>query len=112
MAEAASRDRFVVVLVSVPDAACGDQIARALLDEKLAACVSRVGPVRSLFRWKGAVDAADEQMLVIKTRRDLCARVEQTVARLHPYEVPEVIALPIVAGADSYLRWIETETGG
>jgi periplasmic divalent cation tolerance protein len=110
MAEAATRAPFVVVLVTVPDRATGEKIARALLDERLAACVNRLGPVRSLFRWQGKIDEGDEHLLLIKTRRDLFERVEQAVARLHPYEVLEVIALPIVAGAASYLHWIDAET--
>lgn len=99
-----------VVLVTVPDAGCGEKIARALLDARLAACVSRLGPVRSLFRWKGEVDQADELLLLVKTRRELVARVADAVAKLHPYEVPEIVALPIVAGAEGYLRWLAAET--
>lgn len=101
---------LVVVLVTAPDAQCGEKIARALLEARLAACVSRLGPVRSLFWWEGRVDAADEQLLLIKTRRQLLAQVEAAVEKLHPYEVPEVVALPIVAGSLRYLRWAAQET--
>jgi periplasmic divalent cation tolerance protein len=103
---------FVVVLVTVPDPAVGDSIARALLDAKLAACVNRLGPVRSLFRWKGKVDAADEHLLLIKARADRLDAVAAAVAKLHPYEVPEVLALPVAGGSGAYLRWLEEETAG
>ena len=110
MSDAAPRDSYVVVLVTVPDVACGEKIARALVDERLAACVNRLGPIRSLFRWKGALDAADEQLLLIKSRLGLFARLEARIAQLHPYETPEIVALPIVAGASRYLDWIAAET--
>jgi periplasmic divalent cation tolerance protein len=100
----------VVVLVTVPDASCGEKIARALLESRLAACVTRLGPASSLFRWKGALDSSEEQLLLVKTRAVLFAQVEREVVRLHPYEVPEVVALPIVAGSAAYLRWIGTES--
>jgi periplasmic divalent cation tolerance protein len=107
---AAAQPDFVVVLVTVPDAAVGETIARALLAERLAACVSRVGPVRSLFRWKGEVDAADEQLLVVKARRSALPRVETLLKKLHPYEVPELLALPVVGGGAAYLDWLAAET--
>jgi periplasmic divalent cation tolerance protein len=110
MADAAPSDPFVVILVTVPDPECGERIARALLDERLAACVNRIGPIHSLYRWEGKVEAADEHLLVIKTRGGLRARIETAVAKLHPYEVPEVVALPIAGGSARYLAWIAAET--
>jgi len=110
MADAASSDSFVVILVTVPDPDCGERIARALLDGRLAACVNRVGPIRSLYRWEGRVESAEEHLLVIKTRRALCGRVESAVAALHPHQVPEVVALPLAAGARRYLDWLAAET--
>jgi periplasmic divalent cation tolerance protein len=107
---AASDHAFVVVLVTVPDAAVGETIARALLAERLAACVNRLGPVRSLFRWQGRIDAADEQLLVIKARRSALPRLEARLKSLHPYEVPELLALPVVAGGAAYLDWLASET--
>lgn len=101
---------FVVVLVTVPDAACGEKIARALVTERLAACVNRVGPLRSTFRWNGELDTAAEHLLVIKARASAFARLRARVERLHPYDVPEVIALPLVRGAEEYLRWLAAES--
>jgi len=110
MVDAAASETFTVVLVTVPDADCGERIARALLDERLAACVNRIGPIRSLFRWEGKIDAADEHLLVIKARRDAFDRLAAAVARLHPYQVPEILQLPVLGGAASYLRWLAAET--
>jgi len=110
MVDAAPSETFTVVLVTVPDAECGEKIARALVDGRLAACVSRLGPIRSLFRWEGKVDAADEHLLLIKTRRELFDRLCALVTKLHPYQVPEIVQLPIAAGAPAYLRWLASET--
>lgn len=110
MADAAPSASFELLLVTVPDAECGEKIARALLDRRLAACVNRLGPVRSLFRWEGKVDAADELLLVIKSRASLRARIEAAIAQLHPYDVPEVLALPIAGGSARYLAWLAAET--
>lgn len=108
---AANRDRaFVVVLVTVPDVEVGDRLARALVDERLAACVNRVGPIRSHFRWKGELDAADEHLLVIKARASALPRLEERVRALHPYEVPEVLALPVAGGSAAYLDWLAAES--
>ena len=102
---------FVVALVTVPDVATAERIADALLAERLAACVNRVGPVRSRFRWKGALDAADELLLLIKARASSLPRIEERIRALHPYEVFELLALPVAAGSAAYLAWLAAETG-
>ena len=95
-----------VVLSSAPDEATATRLAETLIEEELAACVSRVAGMRSTYRWQGRVCDEPEVLLIIKTSgarlATLCARLEA----LHPYEVPEVIALPIVAGAERYLGWL------
>jgi len=81
-----------------------------LVEERLAACVNLITPLTSIYRWRGAVERAREVLLVIKTRRTLVPRIAARVRALHSYEVPEVIALPVVAGARSYLAWLLGET--
>jgi periplasmic divalent cation tolerance protein len=111
---AASRRRIaahsIVVLVTVPDERTGERITHELLSRRLAACVKQLGPVRARFRWKGKLDEASEFVLLATTRAALVARATAAIVKLHPYEVPEVVALPIAAGAPSYLRWIASET--
>jgi periplasmic divalent cation tolerance protein len=87
-----------------------ERLADALVAERLAACVNVVAPLRSIYRWRGAVERADEVLLVVKTRRALVGRVSARIAALHSYDVPEVVALPIVAGARPYLAWLAAET--
>jgi periplasmic divalent cation tolerance protein len=101
----------IVVLITTGSLEEGREIARALVEERLAACVNIVSPIQSVYRWEGKVHDDQEVLLIAKTAtamlEDLAARVKQ----LHSYELPEIIALPIVAGAKDYLRWIDVETG-
>lgn len=97
----------LVVLVTCANPAEARRIARALVHARLAACVNVAGaPVRSVYRWKGKVESAREHLLVIKTSRKRFAALEREVRRLHSYEAPEVIALPIAAGSRAYLCWL------
>jgi periplasmic divalent cation tolerance protein len=96
----------VVVLVTAPDADTAARIARALVEEKLAACGNVLPQVRSIYRWQGKVEDAGEALLLLKTGRARFKELVERVRQLHPYEVPEVIALPIEAGYDVYLDWI------
>ena len=87
------------------------RIAAALVERRLAACVQIVGPITSVYRWQGAVETSQEWQCAIKTRRDLYADVEAAIVELHSYDVPEVLAVPIIAGSPGYRAWVETETG-
>ena len=100
----------LLVLTNCPDEAAADRIALALVEQGFAACVNQLPPVRSIYRWQGNVERAVEVPLLIKTTRERYGDVEQAIRHLHSYEVPEIIALPIVAGHVAYLRWIESET--
>ena len=100
---------FVVVYVTVGSSAEADRLARALIEERLAACVNRIKPVQSIYRWQGKVEQSEEELLIIKTRRDLFAPLERRVQELHSYAVPEVIALPILEGSEGYLKWLDEQ---
>ncbi len=97
----------VVVLVTCGNSTEAGRIARALVKRRLAACVNVLGAgVRSTYRWKGRVETAREHLLLIKTAKRKLRALRTAVERLHSYDVPEVIALPIVAGSPDYLRWL------
>jgi periplasmic divalent cation tolerance protein len=102
----------VVVLVTVPNAEAGRMIAGAIVDERLAACVNVVGPIRSIYRWEGAVRDDEEYLLVVKTRATLLPTLETRVRGLHDYDLPEVVALPVSGGSARYLDWVRVSTGG
>ncbi len=110
MADLATGDALLVVLITVPDVVCAERVATALVEERLAACVGRLGPLQSLFRWNGALDRADELLLIAKSSRSRFDALVARVRALHPYELPEIIALPIVAGFAPYLEWVARET--
>lgn len=100
----------IVVLVTVPGEDEAGRIAAALVGKKLAACCNIINAARSIYRWEGAVHDAREALVIIKTRRELFAALEAEIKRLHSYATPEIIALPVVAGSDAYLDWIERTT--
>jgi len=97
----------IVIFVTAGSETEAEKIARALVEEQLAACVNILSPIRSIYRWQGQVADDREWLLLIKTRAERFAAVESRVKALHSYQVPEVIALPIVAGAEGYLRWLQ-----
>lgn len=84
-------------------------IARHLVESKIAACVQINGPIESTYRWKGKVETAQEWLCLIKTRDNLFDEVQNAIKKLHPYETPEIIAVPIVKGSKEYLNWLDDE---
>lgn len=94
------------MLVTAPDADTAERIARTVVEEKLAACANLLPQLRSIYRWQGKVEQASEVLLLLKTGRPWLEQLSDRVRALHPYEVPEIVALPIVAGSDKYLDWI------
>lgn len=88
-----------------------DRLAALLVDGGLAACAQVVGPIRSRYRWRGAVETAEEWLLLVKTTRDAWPSVERAIRAAHPYDEPELIALAVVAGSERYLGWVEAEVG-
>jgi periplasmic divalent cation tolerance protein len=105
------QNQAILVLITVPDETTAQEIAGALISQRLAACVNVVSSIRSLYHWKGEIHDDQEVLLVVKTMADLFEdRLIPAVRLIHPYELPEIIALPILMGLQSYLEWINTET--
>ena len=102
----------IVVLTTCPDEASGARIARDLVESGLVACVSRVGPIHSTYRWQGTVQDEPEVLLVIKTVSARYSELEMRLKSLHPYEVPEMIAMPVTAGSAEYLAWLHGAVRG
>jgi periplasmic divalent cation tolerance protein len=101
----------IVVLSTVPNEAKGREIARKLVETRLAACVTVSSACRSFYWWEGKITEDGEFMLVIKTKAALYDKLEAALKEIHPYSVPEIIALPIVKGSKKYLDWLDAETG-
>ncbi len=96
-----------VVLTTVGNREEAQKIANALVESEIAACVNIVGPARSIYRWQGKVENAEEFLLIVKTWGDAYERVEETIKELHSYDVPECIALRVERGSEHYLEWVE-----
>ena len=105
----AVRGRLVQVVVSVPSTRLATRIANELLEQRLCACAQTVGPITSHYRWQGKIERGREWLLVIKTRTLLLQRLEAEVVRLHPYDVPEILAVPVQSGSALYVRWMQQE---
>jgi periplasmic divalent cation tolerance protein len=103
-------DTYAVVLTNLPDRDRALALARALVERRLAACVNVLSGCTSLYWWRAAIDTADEVPVLIKTRAALYPQLEAAIRELHPYELPEIIALPIERGLPGYLEWIAAET--
>ena len=101
---------LVLVLTTVPSDSLGEEIARALVEERLAACVNISGPMTSIYRWKGQVESESERQLVIKTTADRVAAVQRRIQELHSYELPEFIVIDASGVSDKYLEWVLSVT--
>jgi len=100
---------YIQIITTTETEQDAQAIATALVERGLAACVQIVGPIRSTYRWKEKIETAQEWQCVAKTRRELFERVEEALKSLHPYEVPEILAVSIVAASQSYGRWIDEQ---
>ena len=107
---AADAPLLILVLTHVPGHAAAMQLARTLVTERLAACVNVGAPVQSMYHWQGQIETADEIPVTVKTRAALYPRVEAAIRASHPYELPEIIAVPLLDGLRPYLDWLVAET--
>ena len=100
----------ILVFSNLPDQASAAKLAAVLIEQRLAACVNVQAPCTSVYRWQGKVETATEVPIFIKTTRERYPALEAAILALHPYELPEIIAVPLVAGLPAYLEWVHTET--
>ena len=100
----------LMVLTNLPDRAAAEALAARLIERRVAACVNILSPCRSVFRWEGRVQHDEEHPLLIKTTSERYAELERTILAGHPYELPEIVAVPIERGLPEYLRWLAEET--
>jgi periplasmic divalent cation tolerance protein len=103
-------EETLLVLTHLPDAEAARQLAAYLVEERLAACVNILAPCRSLYRWRGRIEDAQEVPLLAKTTTARYAALEAAILQHHPYELPEIVAVPIDRGLPDYLAWVAAET--
>ncbi|HQO04243.1 MAG TPA: divalent-cation tolerance protein CutA [Spirochaetota bacterium] len=104
-------NKYIVVFCTVPSEETGHAIAESLVGKQFAACVNITGDIHSTYSWKGEVCRESERLLIIKSRPELFGDIEKEICTLHPYEVPEIISVPITQGFQPYLSWIDEMTG-
>ena len=102
--------QIALFYTTVPDEETGKSIAQALVKKRLAACVNIVPAGTSVYRWEGRVETAQEQLLLIKSRREHAGKLEQAITELHPYDVPCLLELPVQGGSQAFLDWVAEET--
>jgi periplasmic divalent cation tolerance protein len=101
---------FVIVLTTLPAEADADRLGRTLVDERLVACVNVLPPMQSIYRWHGAVEQASERQLIMKTTTACVEELKKRLVALHPYDIPEILVLPVTDGGAAYLQWLEVST--
>lgn len=101
---------YIVIYCTVPNKKEGKEIARVLIENELAACVNIIDKVESIFSWNGELTEEKEAMLIIKTKKEHFKNINHTIQKMHSYNVPEVIAIPIIEADETYLKWIAHET--
>ncbi len=97
-----------LVYCTCPDKTSAEKIARYLVKTRLAACINIVPGITSIYRWQGEIETAEEHLLLIKSRKDLYARLEQAIVEQHPYELPEVVAVTMDHALPAYLKWMDS----
>jgi len=100
---------YIQVMTTVELKSDAEKIAKILVEKRLAACVQILGPMTSYFQWQGKLDSAVEYLCLIKSREDLFTRLETEIINQHPYDVPEILAMPITKGTKDYLNWLASE---
>lgn len=108
----AGSEDLILVLTNLPDRDTATRLARALVETRAAACVNILAACTSVYRWQGEIESAEEVPLLVKTRASLYPQVEQTIRAHHPFELPEIVSVPVSAGWPAYLRWVADETAG
>lgn len=112
MSQTADGTGAIQVMTTVDSSEAAQEIAEGLVGARLAACVQVIGPMTSTYRWQGAVEVSTEWLCLIKSRAELYPELEAALRDLHPYDVPEILALPVVAGAAPYLDWLSGQVAG
>ena len=102
-------NEYVQVLTTTETKDDAEKIAETLVDKRMAGCVQIIGPITSIYRWKGKIEKAEEWLCQIKTKRELYNEVEETILKTHTYEMPEIVSIPIIAGSKKYLQWLNRE---
>ncbi|NVM20793.1 MAG: divalent-cation tolerance protein CutA [Desulfobacterales bacterium] len=102
-------EEYIQVVTTTEKRQDAERIAKALVENRLAGCVQLVGPIVSTYRWRDGIETAEEWQCLIKSKKSLYDELEKAIKAIHPYEIPEIVALPIISGSNDYLDWLNRE---
>lgn len=103
------KDEYIQIFTTVEKREDAEKIAKTVVERRLAGCVQVLGPIKSTYWWKGDIETAEEWLCIIKSKKNLYTEIEKAIKEIHPYETPEIIAIPIIAGYEGYLKWLDNE---
>jgi periplasmic divalent cation tolerance protein len=103
-------EEYIQVFTTAEKKEDAERIAKNVVEKRLAACVQIIGPASSTYWWKNNVETSSEWLIIMKTKKNVYPKLEKSIKELHPYEVPEILAMPVVAGSKQYLEWLDNET--
>lgn len=104
-------EQYIQIITTIDKKETAERIAKVLVEKRLASCVQITGPIKSTYWWKGKIETQKEWLCIIKSKKDLYKKIEKTIKQIHPYEVPEILAIPITRGSKDYLMWLGNELG-
>lgn len=104
-------EQYIQIITTIDKKETAERIAKVLVEKRLASCVQITGPIKSTYWWRGKIETEKEWLCIIKSRKDLYKKIEKTIKQIHPYEVPEILAIPITRGSKDYLMWLGNELG-
>ncbi|MFA6252708.1 MAG: divalent-cation tolerance protein CutA [Patescibacteria group bacterium] len=104
-----NKQKFIQISTTVAKKSDAEKIAAILSDKKLSACTQIIGPITSIYRWKGKLEKSKEYLCLVKTKKGKYKKIEKTIKEIHPYKIPEIIALPIIEGSADYMKWAQKE---
>ncbi|MEM1574711.1 MAG: divalent-cation tolerance protein CutA [Nitrososphaerota archaeon] len=103
------KEEYIQVFTTTEKREDAEKIAKSLIEKRLAGCIQIIGPISSIYWWKSKIETAQEWLCIIKSKRNLYEEIEKSIKEIHPYENPEIIAMPIILGSEDYLKWLDNE---
>ena len=102
-------EEYIQIFTTIEKKEDAEKIAKSLIEKRLASCIQIVGPISSIYWWKNKIETSQEWLCIIKSKKNLYEEIEKSIKEVHPYEIPEIIAMPIISGSKDYLKWLDNE---